>query len=47
MIYRYKLETIEPLKFNEQQKHEILVIVRNCMSLIHLYELICMKYMIL
>jgi hypothetical protein len=44
MAYRYKLETIEPLKFNVQQKHEILVIVRNCMSLIHLYEPI---YMIL
>jgi hypothetical protein len=47
MIYRYKLKIIEPLKFNEQQKHEILVIVRNCMSLIHLYEPLYMKYMIL
>jgi hypothetical protein len=47
MKYRYELETIGPLKFNELQKHEILVIVRNCMSLIHLYEPIYMKYMII
>jgi hypothetical protein len=40
-------ETIEPLEFNELQNHENFVIIRNCMILIHLYEPIYMKYMIL
>jgi hypothetical protein len=30
MTYRYKLETIEPLKIQWATKHEILVIVWNC-----------------
>jgi hypothetical protein len=47
MTYRYKLETIKPIKIIELQKLEILVIVRDCMSLIHLYDSIYMKYMIL